>query len=138
MTRSSLSRLGQHRALRYVVAGGANALFGFTTYSVAIVLGLPVWSALVVANVAGIAFNFVTMGRYVFQNLVLARFPRFLACYAFVYSVNLAAMEQLSAWIPGKIIGQAILTLPMAVLSYILLRRFVFAPGAAKTPTDTV
>lgn len=138
MTGSFPSRLAQHRGVRFVVAGGVNAIFGFTTYSATILFGLPVWVALVVANVAGVAFNFMTMGRYVFQNLVLARFPRFLSSYVLLYFVNLAAIDQLSAWIPGKIVGQAILTIPMALLSYVILRRFVFAATAGGAPPDTV
>ena len=130
MTPAMRSRLDRQRGLRYVLAGGVNAAFGFAMYSLAILAGFPVWSALIAANVAGVAFNFVTMGRYVFRNLVLARFPRFAACYLFVYFVNLAAVEQLSTWVPGKIVGQAILTVPMALLSYFLLKRFVFARTA--------
>lgn len=138
MRPSARSSLRQHRILRFLVAGGVNAIFGFAVYSASILSGLPVWSALVVANIAGIAFNFLTMGGYVFRSLVLARLPSFVVAYLCIYLVNLAAMTVLATWIPGKILAQAILTVPMALLSYVLMRRFVFnAPLVEEPPEPT-
>jgi hypothetical protein len=52
------------------------------------------------------------------------------SCYLAVYGINLALIEALQAWLGGKILTQAILAFPMAILSYFLMSRLVFAKVA--------
>ena len=113
--------------MRFLVAGGVNTLFGFVVYSFCIIAGGAVWAALLVGTVSGTIFNFFTTGGYVFRELSLARFPRFVICYLLVYGINLAMIELLFMWMNNKILPQAILILPMALLSYLLMGRFVFS-----------
>lgn len=113
--------------LRFLIAGVVNTLFGFAVYSAAIGIGAATWFALLIGTVAGTLFNFFTTGGYVFRELSLARFPRFLVCYSLVYGINLGLLETLSIWVSNKTLAQFILLLPMAVLSYFLMARFVFA-----------
>lgn len=115
------------RFLRFIVAGAINSFFGFAVYSASVLVGLPVWGALVVGNIAGVVFNFFTIGGYVFRSLVLTRLPRFATAYLFVYVINLKLIDWLSIWVTGSILAQGILTLPMALFSYFLMKKFVFA-----------
>jgi putative flippase GtrA len=119
--------------MRFVIAGTLNTAFGFGIYSLSMLLGAPVWVALLVANVTGVAFNFLTTGGYAFRSLVVARFPRFAATYLVLYLVNWAMIGWLTMWVPGAIVAQAILTVPLALLSYLLMARFVFAPSVAES-----
>lgn len=119
--------LEQHRFARFLAAGGVNTLFGFMVYSAVIMLHGPVWAALAVGNIAGVFFNFVTTGGYVFRSLVVSRFPRFVCAYAAVYLLNWVLIRFLSDLVPGPIAAQAILTLPMALVSYFLMKKLVFA-----------
>ena len=112
--------------LRFLIAGGINTIFGFAIYSASLVAGAPVWLALLIGTVAGTVFNFLTTGGYVFRALSAARFPRFVICYMIVYGVNLGMLELLSSWIGNKTLSQLILLLPVAILSYTLMARFVF------------
>ena len=121
-----------YRPVRFVIAGLLNTLFGFVIFSAAIAVSLPVWAALLTGLLAGIAFNFVTTGGYVFRDLSRRRFPRFLACYLSIYAINLAGISVLHNWLANHIVSQAILTLPMAALSYFLLGKFVFPPTAPR------
>ena len=116
----------QRRFVRFLVAGVANTLFGFAMYSALVVIGLPVWAALLLAHVAGVFFNFATAGLYVFKSSLRGRLLRYVACYGAVYLVNLGAISLVGQWVPSKIQAQAWLTLPMAVLSYLAINRFVF------------
>jgi putative flippase GtrA len=118
--------LRTNRFLRYLVAGGINTLFGFAVYSIAIVAGAAVWFALLAGTISGTVFNFFTTGGYVFRELSLTRFPRFLICYLLVYAINLVLIELLSTWLNNKLTSQAILIFPMALFSYVLMARFVF------------
>jgi hypothetical protein len=81
---------------------------------------------LLVGAVAGIAFNFVTFGAYAFREISARRLPRFVGAYCAIYLINVAALDRLRAVVPDPIWGQALLTIPMAALSYVLMSRFVF------------
>jgi putative flippase GtrA len=131
MTRFTHLSPSNSRFLRFLIAGAINALFGLAMYSAAILGGLSVAAALAVGNIAGVAFNFFSTGGYVFRSILFARFPRFVTVYALVYMVNLKLIEWLLVWIPGKILAQVLLTLPMALFSYTLMKMFVF--GASET-----
>lgn len=125
-----MSRAGsteaKNRFMRFLIAGGVNTLFGFAVYSIFILAGAAVWFALMSATVIGALFNFFTAGRFVFRDLSLTRAPRFLLCYSLVYGINLQALEWLSSSLSNKIVSQAILVLPIAALSYLLMKKFVF------------
>lgn len=126
-THNMISNLRRNRFIRFLVAGGVNTLFGFAVYSLSIAAGMAVWLALLVSMPLGTMFNFFTTGGYVFQELSLARFPRFILCYLLVYFINLELIESILILLNNKILAQAILILPMATLSYFLMARFVFS-----------
>lgn len=113
--------------MRFLIAGGVNTLFGFAVYSLSIVAGMAVWLALLVGMLLGTVFNFFTTGGYVFRELSPARFPRFVICYLLVYGINFMLIELVATWLSSKILTQAILVFPMALLSYFLMARFVFS-----------
>ncbi|MGZ5194615.1 MAG: GtrA family protein [Ramlibacter sp.] len=118
------------RFLRFIVAGGLNTLFGYAVYGAGIVLGAPVWASLLIGMVAGTVFNFFTTGGYAFRQLALRRYPRFVGCYLLVYAANLALIAGLSTWIADKLLVQAVLLVPLALFSYVLMARLVFADEA--------
>ena len=116
----------KYEFMRFLVAGGINTLFGFVVYSTCILSGVPVWIALLSGMIAGTVFNFFTTGGYVFRQLALRRFPGFVICYLLIYGANLMLIEFISSWLSSKILSQAIITPPLAVLSYFIMSRFVF------------
>lgn len=116
----------KHRFIRYLLVGGLNTLFGFLAYSTFIALRLPTWAALLAGNVAGMTFNFFTVGGMVFLDLSLTRVPSFILCYLTIYFINLELIGWVSTLAGGRIVAQAILALPMAALSYLILSSFVF------------
>ena len=79
--------------------------------------------------IGGTIFSFFTTGRFVFRRRSMSLFPKFALCYFVVYFVNLGCLEVVSGWLGNKILSQAVLALPMAALSYFILRKLVFAPG---------
>ncbi|MCY1165166.1 GtrA-like protein [compost metagenome] len=124
-----MHHLKDNRFARFLLAGGVNTLFGFAVYSGTILAGGPIWLALLAGILAGIAFNFLTTGGYVFRDLSSRRFPRFLLAYLLIYLVNLGLIALLSRWIIHPILAQAIITAPIAIASYLLMARFVFCEG---------
>lgn len=115
-----------HQFLRFLLAGGLNTLFGFAVYAVAVLAGLPVWLAMLVGTVAGVAFNFVTLGGYAFRDLSARRLPRFMLGYACVYGVNLAAFGLVHRRVANPVACQVLLVVPVALFSYLVMSRFVF------------
>ena len=120
------AQLQARTGARFVLAGIVNTVFGFLVYGATILAGGPVWAALLAGVVAGILFNFVTIGGYAFRQLSVRNFPRFVGCYVVVYLVNLLSIHLLAGTRLGAVGAQAVLTLPMAVLSFLLMRHVAF------------
>ncbi len=119
------------RFIRYLLVGGLNTLFGFLAYSALIFLGLPTWGALLGGNVAGVTFNFFTVGGIVFSDLSPARLPLFVTAYVAIYLVNLELIGWITPLVHGRIAAQAVLALPMAALSFLILSNYVFHRAGA-------
>ena len=120
------AELSKKRFTYFLIAGGINTVFGLLVYSICIISGMAIWLSLLISMILGTIFNFITTGGYVFRQLSLTLFPRFLLCYLCIYSVNLLLMELISNWINSSILSQAIISVPLALLSYYLMQRYVF------------
>jgi len=112
--------------LRFLIAGALNTIFGLAVYSLFIVVFSKPWLALLLGMVVSISFNFLTVGGYAFKDLAVRKFPQFFMGYVIIYIVNLGGLHLLRNWIDEPILAQAVLTLPMAFLSYAVLSRVVF------------
>jgi len=118
--------LADRQWLRFLVAGGVNTLFAFGVNIAVMLAGFPVWLSMLVGTVAGIVFNFFTHGGYAFRDMSARRLPRYIAGYAVVYVVAVAAFELLHRVVPGLVLCQVLLVVPMALFSYVIMSRFVF------------
>lgn len=122
--------LRRHRFLRFLLVGGLNTAVGYGLFLLALALMPTTFTALIVANILAILFNFVTTGSLVFGVRDPRLLARFFGVYAIVFvynAVGLALLEDMGVrpWLGGLIL------LPGAVvLGYLLNRSFVF--GAAK------
>ena len=122
--------LAERQFLRFLLAGGVNTLFGFGVNIGVMLAGFPVWLAMLVGTVAGVAFNFFTHGGYAFRDLSARRLPRYIAGYAIVYVVGLGAFHVLNRFVPGPVLCQVLLVVPIALFSYLVMSRFVFRKRA--------
>jgi putative flippase GtrA len=120
------SLLANRQSLRFLVAGGVNTLFSLGVNIAALLAGLPVWLAMLLGTVAGIAFNFFTLGGYAFRDLSARRLPRFVLAYTIVYVVTLATFHVLHLVVRSLVACQVLLVIPVALLSYLIMSRFVF------------
>ncbi len=111
---------------RFLLTGVVNTLFGLSVYVGCVFADFPSWLALGVATIAGITFNFFSLGAYAFRDRSLRRLPRFVGGYAITYGVNLAALGALQSVVHDRIWAQVLLTLPMAAFSYLVMSRLVF------------
>ena len=94
--------------LRFLAVGVLNTVFAYTLFALLSWIGLAYPLAIGLATVVGVAFNFQSTGRLVFGQAPLSRFARFVGVYAVLYLLNASAV------------------IPLAMLAFLLQRRFVF------------
>jgi putative flippase GtrA len=112
--------------LRFLLVGGLNTLFSYLVFSGLIWLGWRDVYALPVATVAGISFNFLTYGKLVFESLDRRNLPRFVLGYLGLYVCNVLGLRALARVGLDAYAAQALLTVPLALVSYIVNDRWVF------------
>ena len=120
-----------NKLLRYITAGVCNTIFGYTVFSTSYYLGLYTWQSLFIAQGCGVIFNFVTLGN-AFKKLFISNFPRFFIWYLLVICINIVVLDVLSGVFTNVLTAQALLTVPLAILSYFALPRFVFKTSTSK------
>lgn len=121
-----------NRVVRFLLVGVLNSAFGLAVFSGVVWMGQGTVTALLAGNAAGLVFNFLTTGGLVFRTLALHRVSKFAACYASTLLINYGLLEVLTPVVKDKIVAQAILTLPMAAVSYAIMTLWVF-----KNTTDS-
>jgi putative flippase GtrA len=112
--------------LRFIIIGLINTIFGYSIYAILIFVGLTYFYAIGLSTIIGIIFNFKTIGRYVFKSKSNYLIFRFFGVYLFIFIINCVLIKTfinlgLNAYLAG-----ATTVLPMAILSFILNKYFVF------------
>jgi putative flippase GtrA len=124
--RAQCRALFKQQFVKFIVVGVMNSAFGYGCYAVLIYCGLHYTLALLLATVAGVLFNFKSTSALVFGSRENRLLARFVGCYAVVYVANVAGIKVLSHLGLDPYISGALLIVPMAMLSFILNKRFVF------------
>lgn len=112
--------------MKFLFVGALNTAFGYFVYALFITLGAAHGIALTVQYILGVFWNFKTTGSLVFKNSDNSLISRFILSYLFTYSINLFCLNELIRFGAGKYLSQAIMVLPMAVLSFTIFKTFVF------------
>jgi putative flippase GtrA len=116
--------------LRFGVVGMINTSFSYVVFAVLVLLSGWPGVSLAGATIAGVAFNFQTSRRLIFRSDGRALW--FVAVYAVVFSLNWAALRALLWYGVPPLWAQALLILPIAAVSFIGQRAFVFAKLASQ------
>lgn len=124
-----LAWAARSRVLRFLMVGGINTAFGYGAYALLLFAGLSYALAALLGTILGVLFNFLTTGKLVFDGLSGARLARFVTVYAITYAINVATLTVLIGFRIQAYLAGAICLLPMAALSYVLMRDFVFRVG---------
>ena len=118
----------RHRFTRFLLVGVVNTLFGYGVFFAALTLtGHAILSALI-STVAGVLFNFRSIGAFVFHSADKPLLTRFIAIYALLFVLNAAALAAMEALRVPPAAAQACLLPFLAILSYVLNRDLVFRP----------
>lgn len=112
--------------LRFVMVGILNTAFGYSLFALLIWWGAQYQMATAVSLLVGIFFNFQTTGRLVFSGVSWPRLTRFVAVYALIYVLKVLGIALLLRLDLSVYIAYALLIPPMALVTYLLHKKFVF------------
>lgn len=119
------------RFVRFLFVGGLNTLFSYVIYAILILLNVHYTLATLISTILGIIFNFFSTGSIVFRNRKLSLMLRFFLVYGFTYLVNILLLSFFETKQVDMLIAGAIVTLPVALLSYFLNAKLVFRESKA-------
>lgn len=113
---------------RFIGVGLINTLVGYGIYAILIALRIPYLIALLTATIAGVIFNYFSIGRLVFKSTGgLNIFAKFIAAYGVVYFANAIGLEVSINYLAlDPYSGGALCLPPSVVLSWLLLNYWVF------------
>ncbi|MCA2655352.1 MAG: GtrA family protein [Microcystis sp. M015S2] len=126
----------KYKFVRFLLVGALNTLFSYFLYGSLILIGLNYKYAVLLATILGVLFNFQTTGRLVFGSKNNKLMFRFVLVYVVTFLLNVEALRIVDAIDIGieqktkMLIAGAILVFPLAVISFILMKLFVFREGS--------
>ncbi len=119
-------KLLHNKIVRFFLVSGLNTIFGYGLFALLIYLGLHYTLACFIGTIAGILFNFKTIGTIVFKNNKNSRIFRFFGVYGITYLCGTGALALFIYFGVNVYIGGVILLLPMGLFAYTLNHFFVF------------
>ncbi|CDZ76219.1 GtrA-like protein [Legionella massiliensis] len=103
-----------------------NTLVGFALYAIFINLGMHYSLAVLLSTILGVAFNYFSTGKLVFNNTGNSRIIQYVMTYGFTYLINIAIIKS-CIMIGLNEYYAYIFSIPfMAILNFTLMKRFVF------------
>ena len=114
--------------IKFFVVGTVNTVFGYSCYAGLLFIGLHYSLAALCGTLLGIAFNYLSTSKYVFNTTPasISRVIRFMLVYSLQYFINVSCLWFLEQSGFNPYISGLLLILPMAVVSYLLLNYLVY------------
>ena len=110
---------------KFLFVGFLNTAFSYFLYALFVTIGLVANLALLLQYIFGVLWNFKTTGTIVFQNKNNKLIFKFILSYIFTFVINSVLLKILVNYI-NDYLAQAILILPIALLSFFILKYWVF------------
>lgn len=114
------------QGLLFLFAGGLNTLFGYGIFAFFISLGINYLFASFISIFLGVIFNFITIGKFVFNKLNFKYIRKFILFYIilyvlYVFFIKLFILCQFNIYLCGMIAGGFV-----AILSFITSKYLIF------------
>lgn len=116
-----------NKFVKFILVGILNTIVGYGLFAFFVYLGLHYTLAVLFSTILGVLFNFKTIGKLVFDSHDNSLIFRFILVYIIVYILNITGL-----WIfkingfNNMYINGFLLLAPLAVVSFILNKKFVF------------
>ena len=115
------------RFVKFLFVGLINTAFGYSAYAFFVTFQINPSTALFLSYILGIFWNFKTTGSIVFKNKDNKLIFKFFLSYIFTFFVNKCSLEFLiDACGMNKYLAEAIVIPPVAVLSFLIFKTFIF------------
>ena len=129
------------RLLRFLAVGLINTAFGYAVFAILVVVGFDEQLALALAFALGILWNYTTHARLVFDTKGRGKILPYAFAYAGIYVLNAVALKMATVAGLPPLMSQALLVLPMAGFSFILISlvltgRVPFRTSKIKSQTE--
>ena len=111
--------------IKYLFVGALNTLFSYVLYAILVTIGFKANPALFLQYIIGVLWNFKTTGSLVFKNHNNKLIFKFVACYVFTFILNSILLKILTSYF-NAYISQAILVFPIAMVSFVIMKFWVF------------
>lgn len=115
--------------MRFVVTGGINTAFSYGIYALCIYLGAGYAIASGVSIVCGVLFSYKTTSTMVFGRGYRGSLARYIGSYAIVYAFSVLILRTMDTFGVNPYLAGVLVAPPCAVLSFALLKLFVFRAG---------
>jgi putative flippase GtrA len=114
------------QAMRFVITGGVNTAFGYGIYAACIYLGAGYTIASGVSIVCGVLFSYRTTSAMVFGRGYRSSLARYIGSYVIVYAFSVLILKTMDGLGINPYLAGVLAAPPCAVLSFTLLKLFVF------------
>jgi putative flippase GtrA len=111
---------------RFALVGVLITLVGYAIFCAALGATGHAASAAAASTALGVVFNFRSIGWLVFGSSDLRLVGRFTLLYVLLFSLNVGALQIAQGLGVAPALAQAVLIAPLAGLSFLLNRSFVF------------
>ena len=126
MLKDKILTLDNH-FIRFILVGILNTMVGYGLFALFIYLGLHYSLAVLFSTILGVLFNFKSIGKLVFNSNNNERIYHFISVYILLYLLNVSGLWGLSSiGMENMYVAGAILLAPLAIISFILNKNFVF------------
>jgi len=112
---------------KFLFVGALNTVFAYSIYALFVSVGLIPNVALTLQYIIGILWNFKTTGSIVFKNRDNKLIFKFFGAYIITFIINSSILYLLVDVLNlNDYLAQALLVLPMAMVSFVIMKFWVF------------
>jgi putative flippase GtrA len=115
-----------NKFIKYLLVGVVNTVFGYSMFALLIYFNLHYLFASIFATIAGVLFNFKTIGRIVFKSNNNSLIIKFIAVYLITFMLNLGGLKIFNSYHINMYLAGFLLLILCTPISYILNNKFVF------------
>lgn len=126
----------RQRLARFLAVGLLNTAFGYVVFYLVLSITKHAIAAALFATLAGVLFNFRSLGALVFDSHDKSLLTRFVMVYAAIFAVNVAGLRLFETLGVDAAFAQVCLLPLLAGLSYVLNRDHVFSRSSAPGPSS--
>jgi putative flippase GtrA len=124
--RQTLINKLNNKFFKFIIVGVLNTIFGYSIFALLVFFGLHYALAIFLATCLGVAFNFKTIGTFVFSNRDNSLIGRFVATYVVLCLLNIASLKVMMEIGFSSYVGGGVVLFPIALTGYYLNSKFVF------------